>query len=78
MNPSRSPIAAVAPAVVFVADDVVGHRSVGELLAVVELVSLAVAIAVQHEVSGAVSRPEKRKRSGCVEIAIYRLAVFVR
>ena len=56
MEPSRPPIAAVP--VIVVADDVVGDGPVGELLAVVELVRLAAAAAVQHEVPRAVPRPE--------------------
>ena len=59
MEPSRPPVAAAAAVpVVVVADDVVGDGSVGELLAVVELVRLAAAAAVQHEVARAVPRPE--------------------
>ena len=58
MEPSRSPVSAVAIPVVVVPDDVVGDGPVGELLAVVELVRLAAPAAVQHEVARAVPRPE--------------------
>ena len=62
LKPSRSPSPAVAPVPVVVADDVVGDGAVGELLAVVELVSLAAALAVQHKVSGAVPGPETKRQ----------------
>ena len=50
--------AAASVVVVVVADVVVGHGSVGQLLAVVELVRLAATRAVQREGTGAVSPPE--------------------
>ena len=59
LEPS-GPSPSVAP-VALVADDVVGDGAVGELLAVVELVGLAAAHAVQRKVSRAVSSPENKE-----------------